>query len=96
MVMYVLMFIAAWYLKRKFPDRIRPFKIPGGAPGYYFVCLLGLIGCFITLIIGFIPPKNILNIGGISRYQTLFTGGIILMILPAGLFYWHKYTVSKK
>lgn len=96
MVMYVLMFIAAVYLKYKFPDRVRPFKIAGGPTGYYLACLLGLIGCLITLFIGFIPPTNIINIGGEVRYQTIFTCGIILMMLPSGLFYFHKYTVNKK
>lgn len=95
MVMYVLMFMAAIFLKRKYPDRIRPFKIAGGHHGYYLICILGLIGCLITLIIGFIPPVNILQASSAARYQTMFICGIIFMILPSGLFYFHKYTPDK-
>ena len=96
MVMYVLMFIAAVYLKRKFPNRVRPFKVAGGNKGYYLACFLGLIGAVMTLVIGFIPPTNIINFGGATRYQTLFSCGIILMILPSGLFYCHKYWTLDK
>ena len=90
MIMYVLMFLAAWQLKRKFPNKVRPFKIAGGKWGYNLACVLGLSGCLLTLIIGFIPPETIISAGGNARYQLLFSAGIILMLLPAGLFYWHK------
>ncbi|OGV46743.1 MAG: transporter [Legionellales bacterium RIFCSPHIGHO2_12_FULL_42_9] len=96
MVMYVLMFIAAVCLKRKFPNRVRPFKVAGGNKGYYLACFLGLIGALITLVIGFIPPTDIINFGWTARYQSLFSCGILFMILPSGLFYFHKYRVHKK
>ncbi len=89
-LMYVMMFFAAIQLKRKFPDKKRPFAIPGKRLGYYLTCITGLIGCTITLIVGFIPPEESLNIGGASHFRLLFIIGIILMILPAGLFYLHK------
>jgi amino acid transporter len=95
MVMYVLMFLAAWSLKRKYPHKVRPFKIAGGTVGYNLACLLGLVGCVITISIGFIPPDSIINAGGSGRYQAIFSAGILVMLLPAGLFYWHKYKCSR-
>lgn len=92
MLMYVLMFIAACRLKIKYPHRARPFRVPGGNIGYYLACSAGLMGCGITLIIGFIPPDATLNIGEFSRYQTIFLAGILAMLLPAGLFYLHKHS----
>ncbi|KTD19632.1 APC family permease [Legionella israelensis] len=89
-MMYVMMFIAAMHLKLKFPYKNRPFAIPGGHTGYYLTCLLGLIGCIITLIVGFIPPEESLEIGGASHFRLAFTCGILLMLLPAALFYLHK------
>ncbi|MDX2346487.1 MAG: APC family permease, partial [Legionella sp.] len=50
LVMYVLLFIAAIYLKHKFKDKPRHFSVPGGKIGYYFTCALGLFGCVISLI----------------------------------------------
>jgi amino acid transporter len=89
-MMYVLMFIAAWKLKSKFVHLRRPFAIPGGKIGYYLTCLLGLFGCTITLIIGFIPPEGFMNFGGAAHFRTVFSIGIAMMMLPALLLYGRK------
>ncbi len=90
MLMYMLMFIAAWHLKGKFPHRVRPFAIPGGRKGYYLICTLGLIGCMITLIVGFIPPADSMDLGNPGHFRLVFASGILLMILPAFLLYLRK------
>lgn len=56
-LMYVIMFLAAWRLKDKFKHLPRPFAIPGGNFGYYLTCSIGILGCLITLIVGFFPLK---------------------------------------
>lgn len=89
-MMYVLMFIAAWKLKGKYSNRIRTFEIPGKKIGYYCTCLLGLIGCIITLIVGFTPPEASLNMGGSGHFRFVFASGIILMILPSIFLYLRK------
>jgi amino acid transporter len=82
-MMYVLMFAAAWHIKGKYKHLKRPFAIPGGRFGYYSTCILGLVGCIITLIIGFIPPEESVNFGPTLHYRLIFGGGIVLMMLPA-------------
>lgn len=89
-MMYVMMFIAAIHLKTKFKNTPRPFSIPGGRVGYYFTCLLGLAGCFITLVIGFFPPEESVNFGGANHYRMIFSSGIVLMLLPALFLYLRK------
>jgi amino acid transporter len=89
-MMYVLMFLAAWNLKKKFSDKPRPFAIPGGNLGYYLTCCLGLSGCIMTLVVGFIPPVEFMNFGGAAHFRWVFSLGIILMMLPAALLYWRK------
>ncbi len=89
-LMYVLMFTAAWRLKGKFADLPRPFAIPGGRFGYYLTCLLGLAGCAITLYIGFIPPENSMDVGGARHFRLVFASGILIMILPAFLLHLRK------
>jgi len=89
-LMYVFMFIAAWKLKHKFANLPRPFAIPGGRPGYYFTCLLGLAGCIMTLIVGFIPPVEFMNFGSANHFRLVFSCGIFLMIIPALLLFWRK------
>lgn len=89
-VMYVFMFLAAIKQKNQFAHRPRLFVIPGGNPVYYSVCGLGLLGCLITLIVGFIPPEEAVNFGDQHTFRLIFSAGIILMLLPAMLIYWHK------
>lgn len=95
-MMYVFMFIAAWHLKGKFANRPRPFAIPGGRIGYYLTCALGLIGCAITLVVGFIPPESSVDVGGANHFRLVFTSGILIMISPAFLLYLRKRKLDKQ
>lgn len=85
-LMYVLMFITAWHIKKKLGKN---HIMPGGKVGIALICILGLIGCAITLAVGFIPPAGI-DVGGTLHYAGIFSGGIIAMILPVGLCYLYK------
>jgi len=89
MLMYVLMFLSALRLRNQLSSAREAFKIPGGKMGTWLVCLLGLMGCLITLFVGFIPPSN-LNIGSSFYYEILFCSGMAAMILPIGFFYWYQ------
>jgi amino acid transporter len=93
MLMYVMMFVTGIYTRYKFPNRVSTFKIPGGKLGMWGVCLLGLIGCVITLIVGFFPPDGI-NVGSVFHYEMVFTGGMFGMILPILFFYLYKHRNS--
>jgi amino acid transporter len=93
MLMYVLMFFAAIVLKYKFKKEPNAFTIPGGKMGMWFACLLGLIGCTITIIVGFIPPSGI-NVGGFMHYEMLFCSGLIAMISPVIFFYLYQHKKS--
>ncbi len=95
-VMYVFMFLAAIKQKEQFANRPRQFTIPGGKIGYYSICLLGLIGCTITLIVGFIPPEEAIQFGDRHLFRIVFSSGIILMLLPAVLIYWHRHITMKR
>ena len=86
-MMYVIMLIAAIRLKSKYSNLPRYFSIPGGNYGYYFTCILGLIGCIIALIIGFFPPENAMDVGGSNHFRIIFSSGILLMLSPALLLY---------
>jgi amino acid transporter len=89
MLMYVLMFITGLYTRYKFPNKARSFVIPGGKLGIWFVSLLGFFGCAITLIVGFFPPDGI-DVGSVSHYEWVFSGGMLVMILPIIFFYLYK------
>ena len=90
MLMYVLMFLSALQLRRQSTSRQNnAFSIPGGVRGTRLVCYLGLTGCIITLLVGFIPPSHF-NIGSKLYYETIFCGGMLTMITPILFFYWYQ------
>lgn len=91
MIMYVFLFVAAMVLKFKFTEIKRPFAVPGGKIGMLIVGLLGLFGTIITLIVGFLPPDNI-QVGSAFHYESIFTGGLLVMMLPILLFYFYQRT----
>jgi len=94
MLMYVLMFLAAICLKYKLKKQPNSFTIPGGKAGMWGTCLLGLIGCAITIAVGFIPPSGI-NVGGWMHYEIMFSGGLVGMIFPVVFFYWYQNKALK-
>ena len=96
MLMYVLMFIAAIQIKRKYTKNIRAFAIPGKKIGYYTTCIVGLLGCLITLWIGFFPPQEALSLPHPECYQYYFGLGLLLMTTPALLGYGYYHLKSKK
>lgn len=93
MFMYVIMFFAALHLRKKLPIKRDGFRIPGGKWGMRAVCSLGLIGCLITLVVGYFPPDGI-DVGTPARYASMIFFGNILMIAPVILFYWYKRSKS--
>lgn len=88
-LMYVLMFVAALRLKMKSSSSMDGFKIPGGIIGTGIVCLVGLFGCVVTLLVGFLPPATI-DVGGKLHYFIIFSSGMILLIVPVIFFYAYK------
>jgi len=91
MLMYVLMFIAAMvlYSKHKAKHQQASFVIPGGSKMFYATCIIGMIGCALTLFVGFIPPAGI-DFGSNVHYATLFACSLLLLTAPVGLLYFYR------
>ena len=83
------MFISAIKLSKNFNNI---FIVPFGKKGYLLTCLLGLIGCLIAFIVGFIPPSNI-DIGGAMSFQIKFIIGLLIAISPVIImkFIWKNF-----
>ncbi len=73
MLMYVIMFASAIMIGMRKPElKTKIWSI------------FGLIGCLITLIIGFFPPAS-LNIDSNLRYTAIFASSIVILLIPAVL-----------
>lgn len=87
MLMYFIMFIAAIKLRLSQPNHARPFKIPGGIFGMFFVASIGIVGVLATLVVSFIPPEGI-NVGSTVRYELTLIIGLLLMCAPPFISTW--------
>jgi amino acid transporter len=89
MKMYILMFLSALRLHYRFIDRPKSFKIPGKALGMGLIVTFGLIGCFLTIVVGYFVP-DMIQIESKLKYALMILIGNILMISPVFLFYLYK------
>lgn len=86
LIVYVAMFTAAIYLRYKYPEVPRAFRIPFGNVGMWIAGLLGLASCIFAIVIGFIPPAQI-QVGGLLRYETILIVGIVAgCLVPVVIF----------
>lgn len=89
-LMYVFMFFAALALTYRVSQIQGAFKIPGGKLGYVTVCVLGLFGCVVALIVGFFTPET-LAAGMLIPYPVVFGVAMLGMILPVfGFYAYHR------
>ena len=83
-LMYILLFSAAWRLRRTQPDKQRPFRVPGGWIGITVVCLVGLLLSLLVFMAGFIRPASLNQIGE-TQYVATIAAGMAISLLPPGL-----------
>jgi len=76
---YIFMFAAAIKLRYTRPNQKGAYQIPGGKPVLLLVAGTGLLCCFITILIGFIPPAQI-SIGNTSFFKIFLGGGLLLFV----------------
>lgn len=92
MAMYFIFFLSGIGLAYRFPTEKGAFHLPGGIAGRWLICLLGLIGTTMTIVIGFFPPSD--SQLSMDHYTLYFIIGLSGMCLPVlGMYIykaWHK------
>lgn len=83
MLVYILLFLAALKLKRAEQGYQIPRKMRTAS------CMAGLFACLTTVVIGFLPPADML-IENRSDYALAIIGGFILMVAPGALLWWYQ------
>ncbi len=83
LIMYLLMFSAAIYLRYSMKDTARPFRIGSKGNGLmWFVGGLGFCGSLLAFVLSFIPPTQISVGSNAVWYTILFVGGIVVVAAP--------------
>ncbi len=86
MLMYILLFLSALKLGRPNKETLA-YRMPKGSRTV--TCAMGLFGCVLTIVIGFVPPANI-DFGGSYYYAAMIAGGFALMVAPVLLLWLYK------
>lgn len=82
LLLYILLFLSAVWLRRKYPDTPRRFRVPGGDWGITLLAIFGVFTCLAAIIIGFIPPQDVQGTSAVLGYESLLVGGMLLGVLP--------------
>ena len=86
LIMYVLMFVAAWRLRRTEPDHPRGYR----APWLGALCVLGALSSLLAFVIGFIAPSQLGHTSPVA-YALLILGGLLVIgVIPPMLLYWRR------
>ncbi|MEV0768647.1 APC family permease [Nocardia salmonicida] len=83
LIMYLLMFVAAVRLRRKFPDHPRGYR----APMLVGLCGVGFAASLAALLIGFVPPSQFGGGNAGTYFVIVAAGALGLGLLVPFLFY---------
>ena len=81
LIMYILMFIAAVNLRRRYPDHPRGYR----APLLKTQCWVGGIACVLAILIGFVPPSQFGHASPVLYALLILIGIVVIGVLPAFL-----------
>ena len=90
LIMYVMLYLAVLELRRTQPNKIRPFKIPGGTFGVWLTGIVGTLGALLALVISFFPPGQI-GTGKPGVYVgILIACTVVFFFIPFIIYAFHK------
>jgi amino acid transporter len=89
MLMYVMLFISALRLQKLKAFQHAAFRISRSPWGLTVTALCGLIGCLITVVVGFFPPQE-LGIQNRIAYMSAVGLGMVVMASLSGLLILYK------
>jgi putative glutamate/gamma-aminobutyrate antiporter len=96
LVMYILMFISAIRLCYTKPHVPRAYKVPFAKKGMWFFACLGILASILAIIIGFIPPSQLVT-GSLLFYDSFLVIGLAIMIgIPLAIYEFKKPEWIKK
>ena len=84
--MYIIMYVSVLRLRYTAPNKTRPFKIPLGKFGIWFVGCIGLIGAVLAVSLSFVPPSQI-SIGSPLTYTLILVISVIVFTLIPFIIY---------
>jgi amino acid transporter len=79
---YIAMFLAFLKLRKKCPNQVRPYKVPGGMSLSYLISGFGLLSVILAIVLPFIsPPSDIVSFRDTLIYRLELSCGPILFFI---------------
>ena len=82
LIMVLLIYGAFIRLRHTAPGRRRGFKVPGGKIGEIIVCVLGISGALLALVLSFLPPSQITTGSPVVYVGIIAVGVAVFVALP--------------
>ncbi|MBP3535539.1 MAG: amino acid permease [Muribaculaceae bacterium] len=79
LIMVLMIYGAFLRLRRTQPLKPRGFRVPGGKVGQWVVCILGVGGAVLALLLSYIPPSQI-DTGSPVVYVGILLAGVALFV----------------
>ncbi|MFH1874860.1 MAG: amino acid permease [Pseudomonadota bacterium] len=79
LIMYLMLYFAAIWLRFSKPDVPRSYQVPGGKFGMCLVAGLGMVAAIFAIIVGFFPPSQ-LTVGSPAFYVIFIAVGILIFV----------------
>lgn len=83
LIMYLMMFAAAIYLRYNMKEAVRPFRIGNKGNGLiWLIAGVGFLGSLLAFVLSFIPPGQIAVGSNAMWYSVLVIGCIVVVAAP--------------
>ena len=82
LIMVLMVYGAFIRLRRTQPNKTRGFKVPCGKAGEWFVCILGIAGAVLALLLSYLPPSQIETGSPVVYVGILLAGVAVFVALP--------------
>ena len=91
LIMYLMMFAAAIYLRYNMKETARPFRIGSKGNGLmWLIAGLGFLGSLLAFVLSFIPPGQISVGSNAMWYSVLVIGCIVVVVAPLVIYAMRK------
>ena len=90
LIMVVMIYAAFLRLRHTAPGKRGGFRVPGGNFGKWAVCIVGLAGAILALVLSYLPPSQI-DVGSPAVYIGIILAGVAVFVaLPLVVYSFRK------